>query len=148
MGSTLFTIAKDVKIQIEFNPAQVSQYRLLGYENRARARRFQQRQGGCGRYRRGPSVTAIYEMGASRRARLERSRRYESPQTTPNKARGRARLGQLRYKLPDGRTSRLIERPVAAGLMRMPRAPAETSLLPRPLPPSARGSALIACSAA
>ena len=56
LSSTLFTIAKDVKIQVEFNPAYVSQYRLIGYENRALAERgFRQRQGRCGRDRRRPS---------------------------------------------------------------------------------------------
>jgi Ca-activated chloride channel family protein len=40
LSSTLFTIAKDVKVQVEFNPAEVSQYRLIGYENRALAERI------------------------------------------------------------------------------------------------------------
>jgi Ca-activated chloride channel family protein len=52
MGSTLFPIAKDVKIQLEFNPGRVAEYRLIGYENAApEPRRFQQRQGRCRRYR-------------------------------------------------------------------------------------------------
>ncbi len=54
-SSTLFTIAKDVKLQIEWNPAQVAEYRLIGYETRTLApRRLQQRSRGCGRHRLGP----------------------------------------------------------------------------------------------
>ena len=54
-AATLFTIAKDVKIQVEFNPAKVAEYRLIGYETRAlEPRGLQQRQGRCRRHRRGP----------------------------------------------------------------------------------------------
>ena len=54
-GGTLFTVAKDVKLQIEFNPARVANYRLVGYENRLLdSRRFQQRPQGCRRAGRGP----------------------------------------------------------------------------------------------
>ena len=63
MNGTLMTIAKDVKIQVEFNPARVASYRLIGYEKRMLAEgRFQQRQDGRGRDRRGHTVTALYEI--------------------------------------------------------------------------------------
>ena len=55
LTGALFPIADDVKIQVEWNPATVAEYRLIGYETRAlQPRGFQQRRGGCGRDRRGP----------------------------------------------------------------------------------------------
>ena len=63
MGGTLVTIAKDVKIQVEFNPAQVGAYRLIGYENRLlRNRGLQRRHQGRRRDRRRAHVTALYEL--------------------------------------------------------------------------------------
>ena len=63
MASTLFTIAKDVKIQVEFNPALVSQYRLIGYENRAlREEDFDNDRVDAGEIGAGHQVTAIYEI--------------------------------------------------------------------------------------
>jgi len=63
MGGTLLTIAKDVKIQIEFNPAKVSQYRLIGYENRALANKdFNDDKKDAGELGSGHSVTALYEI--------------------------------------------------------------------------------------
>ncbi len=119
MGSTLFTIAKDLKIQVEFNPAQVSQYRLLGYENRAlREEDFNNDKVDAGDIGAGHQVTAIYEIVPTGARGWSDPRRYQD--VSPN---GEGRVGELafvklRYKLPDGTTSRLIERPVAASLMR------------------------------
>ncbi len=63
LGSTLFTIAKDVKIQIEFNPAQVKAYRLIGYENRILAKEdFNDDTKDAGELGSGHSVTALYEI--------------------------------------------------------------------------------------
>lgn len=63
MGGTLFTIAKDVKIQVEFNPAKVKSYRLIGYENRLLAKRdFADDQKDAGEIGAGHSVTVLYEI--------------------------------------------------------------------------------------
>ena len=63
LSSTLFTIAKDVKIQVEFNPAEVLEYRLIGYENRMLAREdFNNDQVDAGEIGAGHRVTALYEI--------------------------------------------------------------------------------------
>ena len=120
MGSTLFTIAKDVKIQVEFNPAQVSQYRLLGYENRAlREEDFNNDKVDAGDIGAGHQVTAIYEIVPAGARGWSDPRRYDEAQGNAEQGtRGELAFVKLRYKLPDGTTSRLIERPVAASLMR------------------------------
>ncbi|MCB2047546.1 MAG: VWA domain-containing protein [Novosphingobium sp.] len=119
MESTLFTIAKDVKIQVEFNPAQVSQYRLLGYENRAlREEDFDNDKVDAGDIGAGHQVTAIYEIVPAGTKGWIAPRRYDDP--LPEAARGKAgELAhvKLRYKLPNGNTSRLIERVVPARAM-------------------------------
>ncbi|MGE3691836.1 MAG: von Willebrand factor type A domain-containing protein [Novosphingobium sp.] len=120
MSSTLFTIAKDVKIQVEFNPAHVSQYRLLGYENRAlREEDFDNDKVDAGDIGAGHQVTAIYEIVPVGAKGWIGPRRYEEPQALVGSGRaGELAFVRLRYKLPDGKTSRLIERPVAASQMR------------------------------
>jgi Ca-activated chloride channel family protein len=119
MEATLFTIAKDVKIQVEFNPAHVSQYRLLGYENRAlREEDFNNDRVDAGDIGAGHQVTAIYEIVPTGVKGWSDPRRYdEAPPATTGRA-GELAFVKLRYKLPDGNTSRLIERPVSASLMR------------------------------
>jgi Ca-activated chloride channel family protein len=119
MSSTLFTIAKDVKIQVEFNPAQVSQYRLLGYENRAlREQDFDNDRIDAGDIGAGHQVTAIYEIVPAGAKGWVGPRRYDdaAPVAAGGTA-GELAFVKLRYKLPDGDTSRLIERPVPASLM-------------------------------
>jgi Ca-activated chloride channel family protein len=118
MGGTLLTIAKDVKVQVEFNPARVRAYRLIGYENRALAAEdFQDDQKDAGELGAGHSVTALYEVvpvGAPTPVRGAGPLRYQ--ETRPRAGtRETAELltVALRYKEPDGRTSRLIEHPVA-----------------------------------
>ena len=120
MGSTLFTIAKDVKIQVEFNPAQVSQYRLLGYENRAlREEDFNNDKVDAGDIGAGHQVTAIYEIVPAGARGWSDPRRYDDTSRDAEQGtRGEMAFVKLRYKLPDGTTSRLLERPVAASLMR------------------------------
>jgi Ca-activated chloride channel family protein len=118
MASTLFTIAKDVKIQVEFNPAQVSQYRLLGYENRAlREEDFENDKVDAGDIGAGHQVTAIYEIVPAVAKGWIAPRRYEDPLPAAAARAGELANVKLRYKLPDGTTSRLIERPVAASLL-------------------------------
>ncbi|WP_309141131.1 VWA domain-containing protein [Novosphingobium sp. G106] len=118
MSATLFTIAKDVKIQVEFNPAQVSQYRLIGYENRAlREEDFDNDKVDAGDIGAGHQVTAIYEIVPAGAQGWIGPRRYEdAAPSTAGKA-GELAFVKLRYKMPDGKTSRLIERPVSARLM-------------------------------
>ena len=113
MSSTLMIIAKDVKIQVEFNPATVAEYRLIGYENRALAREdFSNDKVDAGEIGAGHSVTAIYEivLTGSAGQRLNRSRYQPEQHATSNSS--ELALVNLRYKQPDGETSTLIERPV------------------------------------
>jgi len=125
MGSTLFTIARDVKIQVEFNPAQVSQYRLLGYENRAlREEDFDNDAVDAGDIGAGHQVTAIYEIVPVGMKGWIAPRRYDEPAAGGALRSRELAFVKLRYKLPDGRTSRLIEQPVPAGLMWNKMAPA------------------------
>ncbi len=125
MSSTLFTIAKDVKIQVEFNPAQVSQYRLLGYENRAlREEDFDNDRVDAGDIGAGHQVTALYEIVPAGASGWIAPRRYDDAQRGPGASRGgELAFVKLRYKLPDGKASRLIERPVPAMAMWTKQAP-------------------------
>ena len=115
--STLFPIAKDVKIQVEFNPAKVSEYRLIGYESRRLRREdFNNDRVDAGEIGAGHSVTAIYEITpVGSRARLIDDLRYGRPGPgtgdTVEKAEEYAFL-RIRYKLPDSDQSRLMETPV------------------------------------
>ncbi|MCB2077207.1 MAG: von Willebrand factor type A domain-containing protein [Novosphingobium sp.] len=119
MSSTLFTIAKDVKIQVEFNPAKVSQYRLIGYENRAlREEDFDNDKVDAGDIGAGHQVTAIYEIVPAGAKGWISPRRYDDP--LPEAAKSQSQelaFVKLRYKLPNGKTSRLIEKAVPASLM-------------------------------
>ena len=114
--STLFPIAKDVKIQVEFNPAAVSEYRLIGYETRMLAREdFRNDKVDAGEIGAGHTVTAIYEVtptgsGAERVAPL-RYRRGVAAEAGAGFD-GELAFVKIRYKLPDADTSILITRPV------------------------------------
>ncbi|MBW1752376.1 MAG: VWA domain-containing protein [Deltaproteobacteria bacterium] len=117
-GSTLFTIAKDVKIQIEFNPAVVAEYRLIGYETRLLKREdFRNDRVDAGDVGSGRSVTAIYEITPKDSSgRLIDDLRYET-QNTAAKApvldqRSEYAFLKIRYKLPDAAVSKLITTPV------------------------------------
>ncbi len=121
MAATLFTIAKDVKIQIEFNPSVVSEYRLIGYENRILAEEdFNNDKVDAGDIGSGHQVTALYEVVPVGAKGWIPDRRYEANRS-PVKAGGPDREMawlKLRYKLPDGAKSMLIEQPVATNLIR------------------------------
>jgi len=115
MSATLQTIAKDVKIQIEFNPNVVAEYRLIGYENRILAREdFNNDQIDAGEIGAGHTVTAVYEiaMAGSNGQRVDPLRYQTEDRATRSTANELAFL-RLRYKAPDGDTSKLIERPLA-----------------------------------
>ena len=113
MSSTLQTIAKDVKIQIEFNPAVVAEYRLIGYENRALKREdFNNDKIDAGDIGAGHTVTALYEivLTGSKGARVEPLRYGKETAAAGNK--DEIALLRLRYKLPDSDTSKLLEQPL------------------------------------
>ena len=112
-GSTLFPIAKDVKIQVEFNPATVAEYRLIGYETRALNRDdFDNDKVDAGDVGSGQSVTALYEVVPVGGPRTMGDLRYaDSTRVAPAKG---SELGfvKIRYKLPKSDTSRLITTPI------------------------------------
>ncbi|GGD39933.1 vWA domain-containing protein [Pseudoxanthomonas indica] len=119
MQSTLLTIARDVKIQIEFNPAMVAEYRLIGYENRVlKDQDFANDKVDAGDIGAGHEVTALYEITpvGSHAPRLP-ALRYGEPAAISNKAgvdRNELAHLRLRYKLPAQDRSQLIEAPIAA----------------------------------
>lgn len=125
LSSTLFTIAQDVKIQVEFNPAYVAEYRLIGYENRAlREEDFDNDAVDAGDIGAGHQVTALYEVVPVGSRGWLPQRRYEANRRV-GQGSGGSELAflRLRYKLPGEGESRLIEQPVAASLVRTAGAP-------------------------
>jgi Ca-activated chloride channel family protein len=114
-SSTLFPIADDVKIQVEFNPARVAEYRLIGYETRALQREdFANDRIDAGEIGSGHEVTAIYEITPpDSPARLIEPLRYGTVAPAAPAAKGdEYAFLRIRYKLPDADHSRLIERPI------------------------------------
>ena len=116
-GGTLFTVAKDVKIQVEFNPARVQAYRLLGYENRILAKEdFADDKKDAGEIGAGHAVTALYEVvpvGAPPVAVAGDSLTYQQVTLKPSASRSNDLLTvRLRYKDPTGTKSRLLSAPV------------------------------------
>ena len=117
-GGTLFTIAKDVKLQIEFNPAKVAGYRLIGYENRMLNKEdFNDDKKDAGDMGSGHTVTALYEIipagVASAFLKSTDPLKYQKPEKFSNSAQGNEMMTvKLRYKQPDGVTSKLMEVPV------------------------------------
>ena len=125
MSSTLFTIAKDVKIQVEFNPAVIAQYRLVGYENRAlREEDFDNDRVDAGDIGAGHQVTAIYEVVPVGGKGWIAPRRYEDkPDAAAAAKLAEAANVKLRYKMPDGDTSKLIEQVVPSAALKTAAAP-------------------------
>lgn len=117
MSATMMTIAKDVKIQVEFNPAVVTEYRLIGYEKRALAREdFNNDAVDAGDIGAGANVTALYEVTLrdSQGARVD-PLRYGKPIAAAGKSNELAFL-RLRYKRPEGGASVLMEKPLSANV--------------------------------
>ena len=115
MAGTLFTIAGDVKFQIEFNPQRVAEYRLIGYETRLLNREdFNNDAVDAGDIGSGHRVTAIYEIvPVGSEARLTEPLRYQTDGVPPpHAAGGEIAFLKVRYKLPGEETSKLIERPI------------------------------------
>ncbi len=117
MGGTLVTIAKDVKVQVEFNPAAVRAYRLIGYENRVMAAEdFNNDRKDGGELGAGHSVTALYEIvpvGVDMPVPGTDPLRYQQVAPRPGAAGADELMTvKLRYKAPEGESSWLIEQPV------------------------------------
>lgn len=122
LTGTLVTIAKDVKIQVDFNPAHVQAYRLIGYENRLLAHRdFHDDTKDAGEIGAGHTVTALYELVPPGvpidLPRVDRSRYQPAPATqaeAPAATSEELFTVKLRYKEPQGETSSLVEYPITA----------------------------------
>ncbi|WP_411381629.1 vWA domain-containing protein [Pseudomonas sp. MPB26] len=113
LSSTLAIVARDVKLQVEFNPAQVSEYRLLGYENRALKREdFNNDKVDAGEIGAGHTVTALYEIVPKGEKGWLEPLRYATAPTTEDKSAELAIL-RVRYKPAAGGNSQLIERPIS-----------------------------------
>jgi Ca-activated chloride channel family protein len=125
LSSTLFTIASDVKIQVEFNPAFVSEYRLIGYENRLlNEEDFDNDTVDAGEIGAGHQVTALYEIVPVGNDGWLPERHFSANRTAPqgSDVTDLAHL-RLRYKLPGEDSSRLIEQAIGANAVADARAP-------------------------
>lgn len=114
LGSTLFTIAKDVKLQVEFNPAQVKAYRLIGYENRILNKEdFNNDAKDAGELGAGHTVTALYEIvpvdSTEQFAKVDELT-YQKSQNIPSEDLATVKL---RYKEPDQDVSQLIQQSIS-----------------------------------
>ena len=110
-GGTLFTVAKDVKAQIEFNPAHVQAYRLVGYENRLlNEEDFKDDKKDAGEMGSGHQVTMLYEIipvgVRSKNVRKTTDLRYQVPEATEDTYSGELATIKFRYKEPDGARSK------------------------------------------
>uniref|UniRef100_UPI004056F9EC vWA domain-containing protein n=1 Tax=Candidatus Electronema sp. TaxID=2698783 RepID=UPI004056F9EC len=121
MSGTLFTVAKDVKIQVEFNPAKVSAYRLLGYENRALADEdFNNDRKDAGEIGAGHTVTALYELIPAGAQPLVDPLKYQKaepqkPLPTEGAASSELMTVKLRYKPLDSDKSVLLDTVIEDG---------------------------------
>ncbi|KQT46942.1 hypothetical protein ASG47_10055 [Devosia sp. Leaf420] len=112
VGGTLHTIAQDVKVQVEFNPALVSEYRLIGYETRHLNREdFNNDAVDAGDIGAGHTVTALYEITPAGEGQVD-PLRYGSETTQPAASGDELAFLKIRYKLPGESVSQLIEQPV------------------------------------
>jgi len=120
IAGSLVTIAKDVKLQIEFNPAEAESYRLIGYENRVLAARdFDDDKKDAGEIGAGHTVTALYELvpagdepgpnGESPMLKYQRVPQKPPAELTDEAHSGELLTLRLRYKEPDGEESKLLE---------------------------------------
>lgn len=115
ISSTLFTIAKDVKIQLEFNPSVVSEYRLIGYENRMLRREdFNNDAIDAGEIGAGHTVTALYELAlvGSEGASVDPLRYGEKTISAAKNQSSELGFLKLRYKLPSSDTSTLVQQAI------------------------------------
>lgn len=111
--SMLFPIASDVKIQVEFNPATVAEYRLIGYETRGLNREdFANDKVDAGDIGAGHTVTAIYEITPVGGNRLLEQGRYQASSAASKAKSDELAFLRIRYKLPGEKQSQLIEQPI------------------------------------
>lgn len=116
-GGTLFTVAKDVKLQIEFNPAKVKAYRLIGYENRMlKSEDFNNDKKDAGELGSGHTVTALYEIipiGVESDFYKIDELKYQTTTVEPKATQSNELMTiKLRYKQPQGNDSKLIVHPL------------------------------------
>jgi Ca-activated chloride channel family protein len=127
-GAALVTVAKDVKLQIEFNPERVGAYRLIGYENRLlQAHEFNDDKKDAGDMGSGHIVTALYEIippGQPLPGAKVDALKYQKP-TKPSKAAdsGEWLTVKLRYKDPDAQTSKLLSQPLTGAPLTLSQMP-------------------------
>ncbi|HTN06872.1 vWA domain-containing protein [Agriterribacter sp.] len=120
-GGTLFTIAKDVKLQVEFNPAKVQAYRLIGYENRLLHKEdFNNDKKDAGELGSGHTVTALYEVipagvKSNFTEKVDPLKYQFEENNTKNNNSPELMTIKFRYKDPDGEKSKLIQHPVVDG---------------------------------
>ncbi|WP_432408792.1 vWA domain-containing protein [Wukongibacter sp. M2B1] len=118
MGSTLFTIAKDVKFQIEFNPSKVKAYRLVGYENRLLNNEdFNNDKKDAGEIGSGHTITVFYELipfGSDEEIQGVDELKYQNPRLKDSNDLIHIKL---RYKEPQGEESKLVELPVSESMI-------------------------------
>ena len=118
LSGSLFTIAEDVKIQVEFNPDRVSEYRLIGYETRMlNEADFNNDAVDAGEIGAGHTVTAIYEITPSGETGLLNPRRYGNDEPAGESTSDEWAFVQLRYKPPQEDESILVSLPVTDGLV-------------------------------
>ena len=115
-GATLVTVAKDVKLQVEFNPSTVAGYRLIGYENRMLADQdFNDDKKDAGDVGAGHAVTALYEVvpaGVPVPAPKVDKLKYQTPPATTGQAASELMTVKVRYKAPTGKTSQLFSQAI------------------------------------
>ena len=122
LTATLQTVAQDVKIQIEFNPEQIAEYRLLGYDNRALEREdFNNDKIDAGEMGAGHSVTALYEIVPSASGfRFSDPLRYQAATQPRDSDQTELAFVKVRYKLPGAQHSELLSVPITAGQQNRP----------------------------
>lgn len=129
MQGTLQTIAKDLKLQVEFNPLRVASWRLIGYENRVMAAQdFADDKKDAGDVGAGHTVTALYEIvpaTATLTAATEGLRYQQGPQPSPAANSGELLTVKIRWKLPEGDVSTLREQPVMDATTSYAQAPSD-----------------------
>lgn len=127
-GSTLYTVAKDVKLQLEFNPAKVKAYRLVGYENRLLNNEdFKDDAKDAGEMGVGHTVTALYEIipQGVNSSFIKETDALKYQQNTVKESSTELLTVKMRYKEPDGDKSKLMSVPVTSEMLKLENASAD-----------------------